>query len=136
MKQINKLNNWTEAEFRDLERSIMRRIYAVWFLRKVVLPAVLILPVAGFIVVRELSKINLGIIAENTFARLAALDLNGFLTYSVGAVRYTAHAGALLVVGSLVLLGAFFARRIIRDVIVFSAQESGLRPYSAKERRI
>ncbi len=134
MNNANKKIDWTEGELHGFERRIMRRVYAVWFLRKVVLPAVLILPVAGFIVVRELASINLGVIAQNVLARLTELDLNGFLTYSVGAVRYTAHAGALLVVGSLVLLGAFFARRIIRDIIVFSTQGAGLNPYSSKER--
>ncbi|MBI4059471.1 hypothetical protein HY406_00195 [Candidatus Giovannonibacteria bacterium] len=134
MPTINKKFNWTDGELRDFEQRVMRRVYAVWFLRKVVLPVVLILPVAGFIMVRELSKINLAVIAQNVLARLAVFDLDGFLTYSVGAVRYTQHAGALLVVGSLVLLGVFFARRIIRDVIVFSTQGTGLSPYSSKER--
>lgn len=107
--------DWSAPELAELKRRLMRRVYAVWFLRKVFVPGVLVLPLAGWLVWQGLWKFNLGIILENTLARLGALDFSGLWKYFFVALRETEH-DALLILLSASLLLAFFARKLVRDV--------------------
>ena len=133
MNMYDKKINWNEEELATLKRRIMRRVYLAWLLKRIVLPAFLVLPVAGFIFLQELSNFHLRVIVENTYRRILALDAAGLLRYFFAAIRET-ERDALMVALSSFLLAAFFARRLIRELIAFASQNSALNAAVIKEK--
>jgi hypothetical protein len=133
---MNNLNNsnieWTDEEFLELKRKTMRRVYMVWFLRKILVPAFVVLPLMGFLLFRQISLLTMTNILETTLLKLSEFNLIGLINYVVVAVRF-AEIDALLILTSSLLLLAFFGRRLIRDLYLFWLREPAL---NINERRI
>lgn len=110
--------NWTEQELIALKNRLMGRVYLAWFLKRVFIPAGLVLAVSGFILVKELASVHLGIIVSNTLERMAKLELLGLANYFLVAIRET-ELDSLLIMVSATLLAAFFGRRLIRETLSF-----------------
>lgn len=112
---------WSSQELSYLKTRLMRRVYFMWFLKKALLPALTALPLAGLVLFLELSRFNLRIISNNILVRLTAFDLAGLWKYFLVAIRET-ERDTLMVLLSVLLLAAFFARKLIRDTIAFWSQ--------------
>ncbi len=110
--------NWTEQELIALKNRLMGRVYWAWFLKRVFIPAGLVLAVSGFILVKELSSVHVGIIVSNVLERVAKLELLGLTNYFWVALRET-ELDSLLIMVSATLLAAFFGRRLIRETLSF-----------------
>ena len=110
--------NWTEQELIALKNRLMGRVYWAWFLKRVFIPAGLVLAVSGFILVKELSSVHVGIIVSNVLERVAKLELLGLTNYFWVALRET-ELDSLLIMVSSTLLAAFFGRRLIRETLSF-----------------
>ncbi|HBT81210.1 TPA: hypothetical protein DEB04_00605 [Candidatus Giovannonibacteria bacterium] len=117
--------NWTEQELIALKTRLMGRVYWAWFLKRVFIPAGLVLAVSGFILVKELSSVHLGIIAGNTLGQLAKLEFLGLANYFWVALRETEFDSFLIMV-SAALLAAFFGRRLIRETLNFWTSRSSV----------
>ena len=118
-----------------MKESLMKRVYWTWFLRKAILPTAVVLGLSGFILVKELSNVNVTIIYTNILQRLSVLDIQGLADYSIGAVRYT-ELDSLSVMIASSLLALFFVRVLLRDLLVFLARSSSIQPLQTKARRI
>lgn len=117
--------NWTEQELTALKNRLMGRVYWAWFLKRVFIPAGLVLAVSGFILVKELASVHLGIIVSNTLERMAKLELLGLANYFLVAIRET-ELDSLLIMVSATLLAAFFGRRLIRETLSFWTNRSSV----------
>jgi len=124
---------WSEKELQTQKARIMRRVYFIWFLKKVIAPAIFIVPFVGFILFREISGYHVQIILNNTMERLSNFDLVGLSNYLVTALYYTEY-DSLLMVGFAIFAGAFFARRLVRDVMLFWTRSFVLGGLAAREK--
>lgn len=115
--------NWTEKELIELKSHTMRRVWRVWFFRRVFIPAGLVLALSGFILVRELSRVHVGIIFSNVLGRLANLELLGLANYFFVAVQKT-ELDSLLIMASSTLLALFFGRRLIRETLFLATRKT------------
>ena len=98
-----------------LKNRLMRRVYTAWFVRKVLVPAFVVLPLGGYLLLTKIAEQNISVLWHNIMFRLANFDLAGFLHYSVSAVRYT-EMDSLLIGSASLLVAAFFAAKLLRDV--------------------
>lgn len=124
---------WSEKELGTHKARIMRRVYLVWLFRKVIAPSIFILPLVTLILFRELSGYHIRIILNNTSERLFSLNLAELLRYLASALGST-ELDSLAIVGLTFLAGAFFARRLVRDILTFWTRSSLLNGLSANRR--
>lgn len=115
MQENNQQFSWSKAELEFLRKRLMRRVYVAWFVRKVLVPAFVVLPLGGYLLLTKIAEQNVSVLWNNAMFRLANFDLSGFLNYSVSAVRYT-EMDSLLVGSASLLVAAFFAAKLLRDV--------------------
>ncbi|MEK7084940.1 MAG: hypothetical protein AAB904_00240 [Patescibacteria group bacterium] len=106
---------WEKIELELLKNRLMRRVYTAWFVRKVLVPAFVVLPLGGYLLLTKIAEQNISVLWHNIMFRLANFDLAGFLHYSVSAVRYT-EMDSLLIGSASLLVAAFFAAKLLRDV--------------------
>ena len=135
MEISNKKITWTEGELRRFQERLMRRVYFAWLLRKVLVPAFVIMPLAAFLLISKLSEIALRNIAGTLYLKLADFNVVGLFNYFINTIRFT-ELDSLLILTSSLLLAAFFGRKLIKDVYFFWFTGPLLRRYSVKERHL
>ncbi len=113
-QQVSKRPEWSQGELDDFKKAVMKRIYLSWFLRKVLLPASLILPAAIFLLVKEISNIAVSNVINTALIKLSHLNLIGLFNFIIAAIRFTEIDGLLIMISSF-LLALFFGRKIIRE---------------------
>jgi len=117
MNNINEIN-WSEKELGDLKGRILRRVYAVWFFKKVLIPAFSALAVSGAILFYAIKAQHVAVISQNISNRLAELDLVGLAKYLLVAVQKT-ELDLFALSASATLLAMYFGRRLIRETLNF-----------------
>ncbi len=135
MQNTNIKNSyWNDDELGLLKKQIMRGIYFRWFMRKIFVPAFIVLPIAVVLMLRELSHIALGNIFGTLSIKVSQLNLFGILNYGFVAIRAT-QLDSLLIMLSSTLLALFFGRKIIRDFYLywFQGETVGF-PFIARKR--
>lgn len=106
---------WSKVEMELLRKRLMRRVYVAWFVRKVLVPAFVVLPLGGYLLFAKIAEQHVSVLWNNAMFRLANFDLAGFFSYSISAVRYT-EMDSLLIGSASFLVAAFFAAKLLRDV--------------------
>ena len=117
MNNINEIN-WSEKELGDLKGRILRRVYAVWFFKKVLIPAFSALAVSGAILFYAIKAQHVAVISQNISNRLAELDLVGLAKYLLVAVQKT-ELDLFALSASATLLAMYFGRRLMRETLNF-----------------
>ena len=115
MQKDNQKFSWSGKELKLLRARLMRRVYFAWFVRKVLVPAFVVLPLGGYLLFTKLAEQNISVLWHNTLFRLANFDLAGFFNYSLSAVRYT-EMDSLLIGSASFFIAAFFTARLLRDI--------------------
>ena len=110
--------NWSEAELLTLKNRILKRVNLVWFLRKVLAPAVFVFTVSGFALFYAVSSQHVAVITQNISNRLSAFDLVGLAKYVLIAVQKT-ELDLLAMAVSATLLALYFGRKLIREAFNF-----------------
>ncbi|MBI2609576.1 hypothetical protein HYW53_00165 [Candidatus Giovannonibacteria bacterium] len=126
--------SWNDQELGNFKEHLMRRVYVSWFLRKVIVPAICVLPVALFVLYMELSAVNLGDINRTLFLKFSHGNISGLSHYFVSTLRYT-EIDSLLIIISAMLLAAFFGRRVIKNAYFFWAHDPLFEGFPLRERR-
>ena len=124
MEKLTQIN-WNDSELARFKERTMRRIHWIWFMKKVIWPASFVLAVSGFILVKELLSMNLGIILNNILERVAKLEVLGLANYFLVAVRETEFDSLILILSALAL-GLFFGRKLIKESANFLVRSSHL----------
>ncbi|MBI2024033.1 hypothetical protein HYT00_01450 [Candidatus Giovannonibacteria bacterium] len=119
MQNIGEINiAWSESELLKMKGQIVRRVHFSWFLRKVVVPGVLVLAVSGAVIIKGILDFHVSMIVNNTLSRLMSFDLFGLLKYLFVAFQKTElDMLAMLVASS--LLALYFGRRLAKETFNF-----------------
>ena len=119
----NKTNDWSENDLSAFKKRVMRRIYFSWFLKKVLVPAFVILPITVILLIKELSSVAVGNILGTSILKLSSFNFIGLFNYFIAAIRFT-ELDSLLVTTSSLLLTMFFGRKIIKDFYLYLVRDS------------
>ena len=115
MENINKIN-WSERELSDFKRRVLRRVHFMWFMRKVFVPASLVIAVSGLVLYYAIKAQHVAVIIENMSARIASLDLLGLINYLFIAIKKT-EWDLFAISVSAALLALYFGRKLVRESI-------------------
>lgn len=126
--------NWGEKDLEAFKKRVMRRVYLSWFMRKVLIPAFIILPVTAILLVKELSSLAVKSIIGTAIFKLTSFNFIGFFHYFIDAIRFT-ELDSLLIMVSSAGLALYFGRRIIRDLYIYWFKSPLGIPYTLRARR-
>ena len=117
-----KKNDWNEDDLSAFKKRVMRQVYFSWFLRKVLVPAFIILPITLILLAKELSSVAVGNILGTSMLKLSTFNFIGLFNYFIAAIRFT-ELDSLLVMTSSLLLVLFFGRKIIKDFYIYLVRD-------------
>lgn len=106
--------NWSEKELSNLRSSILRRVQAVWFFKKVLLPAGAALLASGAVLAYALKTRHVAAIWTN----MQGLDLPALARLILDAVQKT-DLDFLVMSASASLLALYFGRKLVRETMDF-----------------
>ncbi|MDO8555237.1 MAG: hypothetical protein Q7R75_01575 [bacterium] len=102
-------------EHNDFKKRIMRRVYAVWFLRQIAPVLLLQMPLFVFIAIREAAReFFIAKIAENFFTSFGNAGVSGVIGFSFSAARNTPFVPVLVIFSSICFLG-FLGHRLFKN---------------------
>ena|SRR3989344_3540274 len=104
-------------ENNDFKKRIMRRVYAVWFLKQVAPVLLLQMPLFAFIAIREAAReFFVAKIADNFFTSFNNAGVSGVSGFALSALERTPFVPVLVIFSSICFLG-FLGYRLFRNTI-------------------
>ena len=115
--------DWSQKELLRMKDRILRRVQMIWFLRKILIPAVFVFTVSGFTLFYAVSSQHVAVITQNILNRLSNFDFVGLAKYFLIAVQKT-ELDLLAMAVSAALLALYFGRKLIRETFNFRTKEA------------
>lgn len=99
----------------DFKKRVMRKVYAVWFLRQVAPILFLQMPLLAFIALRETARdFFVARIVENFFTSFSNAGVSGLVGFSFSAAQNASFAPVLIIFSSVCFLG-FLGYRLFKN---------------------
>ena len=98
-----------------IKRRIMRRIYAIWLIRRFGFLFFVGIPLLFFVSLYPLSQVSFGNLLTTTIVKLSMLNINGFLLYLFVALRDTNYTISFVSLLGTMLMSVFLVKQVLKE---------------------